>query len=344
MNEKKDDNLSEAFSKLIPILEANITQKDNSTSQNAVITDLSSPAEHSQSDTVTPCDSQVELNQTQACITHTVKVTDNGALTRLDSMEVSSTQPQGSPEPCLSLDEINSTQGITQLQSSLSSNPMESSCQKDSKPEKTDGCQTSDTITEQTESHDTPAIDAGPQIEVSTAIDSNGIDKMKQTTPEVENTVTNIAEVSEKSHLTVHSNSENQSSVAENAKSIVSAHQTSTANVISCSNLRDDTKVLLEQISAKNQSRSSLSKQTLAAPNEAKRLRLALQINCSQIIQEGPGPPRLHQKSGRCYYKRWSKCVKRGRSTVVLKYVVGFFSYEFNISENIDCLLHRFNV
>ncbi len=251
VNEKKDDNLSEAFSKLIPILEANITQKDNSTSQNAVITDLNSPAEHSQSDTVTPCDSQVELNQTQACITHTVKVTDNGALTRLDSMEVSSTQPQGSPEPCLSLDEINSTQGITQLQSSLSSNPMESSCQKDSKPEKTDGCQTSDTITEQTESHDTPAIDAGPQIEVSTAIDSNGIDKTKQTTPEVENTVTNIAEVSEKSHLTVHSNSENQSSVAENAKSIVSAHQTSTANVISCSNLRDDTKVLLEQISAK---------------------------------------------------------------------------------------------
>ncbi len=271
VNEKKDDNLSEAFSKLIPILEANITQKDNSTSQNAVITDLSSPAEHFQSDIVTPCDSQVELNQTQACITHTVKDTDNGALTRLDSMEVSSTQPQGSPKPCLSSDEIDSNQGMTQLQSSLSSNPMESSCQKDSKPEKTDGCQTSDTIAEQTESHDTPAIDARPQIEVSTAIDSNGVDKMKQTTPEIENTVTNIEEVSEKSHLTVQSNSENQSSVAENANSIVSAHQTSTANVISCSNLRDDTKVLLEQISAKHRSRSSLPKQTLAASNEAKK-------------------------------------------------------------------------
>ncbi|XP_059372840.1 protein FAM83H-like [Carassius carassius] len=36
-------------------------------------------------------------------------------------------------------------------------------------------------------------------------------------------------------------------------------------------NLRDDTKVLLEQISAKNQSRSSQSKQTLDAPNEAKK-------------------------------------------------------------------------
>ncbi len=271
VNEKKDDNLSEAFSKLIPILEANITQKDNSTSQNAVITDLSSPAEHFQSDIVTPCDSQVELNQTQACITHTVKDTDNGALTRLDSMEVSSTQPQGSPKPCLSSDEIDSTQGITHLQSSLSSNPMESSYQKDSKPEKTDGCQTSDTIAEQTESHDTPAVDARPQIEVSTAIDSNGVDKMKQTTPEIENTVTNIEEVSEKSHLTVQSHSENQSSVAENANSIVSAHQTSTAHVISCSNLRDDTKVLLEQISAKHRSRSSLPKQTLAAPNEAKK-------------------------------------------------------------------------
>uniref|UniRef100_A0A672R0R2 Protein FAM83H-like n=1 Tax=Sinocyclocheilus grahami TaxID=75366 RepID=A0A672R0R2_SINGR len=107
-------------------------------------------------------------------------------------------------------------------------------------------------------------------IEVSTATDSNEVDTFKQTTPEVENTVTNFAEVSEKSHLTVKNNS-SKSSVAENAKSIMSAHQTSTANVISCSNLRDDTKVLLEQISAKNQSRSSQSKQTLVAPNEAKK-------------------------------------------------------------------------
>ncbi|XP_059421791.1 serine-rich adhesin for platelets-like isoform X2 [Carassius carassius] len=242
----KKDNLSEAFSKLIPFLEANITQKDNSLSQNAVITDLSSPAEHSQSDTITLCDSQEELNQTQACIIHTVKDTDNGAFTILDSMELSSTQTQGSPEPCLSSDEINSAQGITQLQSSLSS-----------KPEKTDERQKSDTIRPQT--HDTSAID------------SPGVDKIKQRAPEVESTVTKIAEVSEKSDLTVHSNLENQSFVAENAKSIVSAHQTSTANVISCSNLRDDTKVLLEQISAKNQSRSSMSKQTLTAPNEDKK-------------------------------------------------------------------------
>ncbi|XP_050982272.1 serine-rich adhesin for platelets isoform X3 [Labeo rohita] len=275
--EKKDENLTEAFSKVIPIPEVNITQKDNSISQNAVITDLSSSAEHSQSDTVTPCDSQVELNQTQAwaepCVTPTVKHSDSGALTSLDSMEVSSAQPQGSPEPCLSSNEINSTQGIALLQSSLSSNPMESSCQNDLKPEKMNECQKSETITEQIQSHDTSAVDAGPktaQIEVSTAIDSNEVDKIKQTTPEVENTVTNLAEVSEKSHMTVHSNSENQSSVAENAKPTMSAHQTSTANVISCSNLRDDTKVLLEQISAKNQSRSSQSKQT-ATPNEAKK-------------------------------------------------------------------------
>ncbi|XP_052429141.1 serine-rich adhesin for platelets isoform X2 [Carassius gibelio] len=242
----KKDNLSEDFSKLIPVLKANITQKDNSICQNAVITDLSSPAEHSQSDTITLCDSQVELNQTKACVIYTVKDTDNGASTSLDSMELSSTQTQGSPEPCLSSDEINSTQGIPQLQSSLSS-----------KPEKTDESQKSDTITPQT--HDTSAID------------THRVDKIKQTAPEVENTVTKIAEVSEKSDLTVHSNLENQSFVAENAKSIKSAHQTSTANVISCSNLRDDTKVLLEQISAKNQSRSSLSKQTLTAPNEAKK-------------------------------------------------------------------------
>ncbi|KAA0718270.1 Protein FAM83H [Triplophysa tibetana] len=54
--------------------------------------------------------------------------------------------------------------------------------------------------------------------------------------------------------------------MAENPKPIPSAHQSSTANVISCSNLRDDTKVLLEQISAKNQR----TKPTLASANEEK--------------------------------------------------------------------------
>ncbi|XDV49916.1 hypothetical protein PO909_019074 [Leuciscus waleckii] len=258
---KKDDNLSKAFNKPIP--DANSTLADNSISQITVIIDLSSTTELSQTDTVPPCDSQVELNKTQAltkpCITPMVKVTDSDALTSLNSVEVSSTQPQDSPELCLYSNEINST-----LKSSISSNPMESSCLND---QKLDECQKNETITGQSQRHDTSAIAEGPKItqtEVSTTLDP------KQTTPEVENSVTNLAEVSEKSDLTVHSNSENQSSVAKNPKSIMSAHQLSTANVISCSNLRDDTKVLLEQISAKNQSRSSQSKQTLAAPNEAK--------------------------------------------------------------------------
>ncbi|XP_067242108.1 serine-rich adhesin for platelets [Chanodichthys erythropterus] len=260
---KKDDNLSEPFSKPVP--DAKITQADNSVSQITVITDLSSTAEHSQSDTVPPCDSQTQAG-TKPRITPVVKDTDNDDLTSLNSVEVSSTQPLSSPQICLSTNEINSTQGITQLQSCISSNPMESSCINDSKPEKTDECQKNETITEHSQRHESSAIAEGPEItqtEVSTAPDP------KQTTPEVEN----FAEGSEKSDVTIHSNSENsviQSSVAKNAKSIMSAHQSSTANVISCSNLRDDTKVLLEQISAKNQRRSSQSKETLAAPNEAK--------------------------------------------------------------------------
>ncbi|KAK7139822.1 hypothetical protein R3I94_012457 [Phoxinus phoxinus] len=227
------------------------TETDSSQHPSATVTDyLHQPIP--KADTVPPCDSQVELNQTQAwtkpCITPMVKDTDSDALTSLSLVEVSSSQPQDLSELCLYSNEINSTQRITQLQSSISSNPME-------------------TIAEQSQRHDSSAIAEGPnmtQTEVSTALDS------KQTTPEVENSVTNFAEVSEKSDLTVQSNSENQSSAAKNPKSIISAHQLSTANVISCSNLRDDTKVLLEQISAKNQSRSSQSKQTLAAPNEAK--------------------------------------------------------------------------
>lgn len=87
---------------------------------------------------------------------------------------------------------------------------------------------------------------------------------------EKENSVSDISEVSEKSNLSVPHDSENKSTVADSPKLILSAHQSSTANVISCSNLRDDTKVLLEQISAKNQSRSTQSKQTLSSPNEAK--------------------------------------------------------------------------
>ncbi|KAK7148954.1 hypothetical protein R3I93_013080 [Phoxinus phoxinus] len=243
------------------------TETDSSQHPSATVTDyLHQPIP--KADTVPPCDSQVELNQTQAwtkpCITPMVKDTDSDALTSLSLVEVSSSQPQDLSELCLYSNEINSTQRITQLQSSISSNPME-------------------TIAEQSQRHDSSAIAEGPnmtQTEVSTALDS------KQTTPEVENSVTDFAEVSEKSDLTVHSNSENQSSAAKNPKS--TAHQLSTANVISCSNLRDDTKVLLEQISAKNQSRSSQSKQTLAAPNEAKEGEVS---SADKLFSNYPGRP-----------------------------------------------------
>ncbi|XP_039527990.1 protein FAM83H isoform X3 [Pimephales promelas] len=248
---KKDDNLSKAFSKPIP--DSNSTQADNSISQITVIIDSSSTTELSQTDTVPPCDSQVELNKTQTwtkpCVTPMVKDTDSNALTSLNS-------------------------------SSISSNPKESSCLHDQILVE---CQKNETITDHSQRHDTSAIAEGPKItQVSTTLDP------KQTTTEVENSVINLAEVSENSDLTVQSNSESQSSVAKNPKSIMSAHQLSTANVISCSNLRDDTKVLLEQISAKNQRRSSQSKQTLAAPNESKEGEVS---SADKVFSNHPGRP-----------------------------------------------------
>ncbi|XP_063047686.1 protein FAM83H isoform X2 [Engraulis encrasicolus] len=64
--------------------------------------------------------------------------------------------------------------------------------------------------------------------------------------------------------------SEDQTSAAEErAKSTspASRYQSSTANVISCSNLRDDTKVLLEQISANSQSRQAAKQNLTPAPS-----------------------------------------------------------------------------
>lgn len=61
---------------------------------------------------------------------------------------------------------------------------------------------------------------------------------------------------------------EQKSPSAEPTKSPPSRYQSSTANVLSCSNLRDDTKVLLEQISANSQSRAA--KQTLPNTDDAK--------------------------------------------------------------------------
>ncbi|XP_056327410.1 protein FAM83H-like [Danio aesculapii] len=194
-------------------------------------------------------------------------------LTGLDAVDVGSTQPQVLPEPCLSSNVMNSNQDSTEFQSNISSNSMESSCPIDPKPEKTDECRKNETITMQPQKNDTSAIAPGnemPHTDISTVIDPNEVDEIKQTSSEKENSVSVSSEVSEKSNLTVTHNSEKQSTVADSPKLILSAHQSSTANVISCSNLRDDTKVLLEQISAKNQSRSTQSKQTLSSPNEAK--------------------------------------------------------------------------
>ncbi|XP_034040138.1 mucin-17-like isoform X8 [Thalassophryne amazonica] len=56
-----------------------------------------------------------------------------------------------------------------------------------------------------------------------------------------------------------------QSSQLKQQKSSQSRYHSSTANVISSSNLRDDTKLLLEQISANSQSRNELSKESVPA-------------------------------------------------------------------------------
>ncbi|XP_041922228.1 protein FAM83H-like isoform X1 [Alosa sapidissima] len=68
--------------------------------------------------------------------------------------------------------------------------------------------------------------------------------------------------------LSAEDSKEQKSPSAEPTKGHPSRYQSSTANVLSCSNLRDDTKVLLEQISANSQSRAA--KQNLPATDDAK--------------------------------------------------------------------------
>ncbi|XP_052007320.1 protein FAM83H-like [Xyrauchen texanus] len=245
MNEQKDNRVCQVLSKQGPIPAAKITQTDSSVSLNTVITDLGSSAEHSQSDSLAPC----------------------------ASLESSSNFNSDIAQPCPQSDdsqlELNSSPNHTQAQAKSPIPPVikdTNSCENDPKPDKyKDECQNNEIIDEQTQRHDTSARPTGHEkSEVSTAQDPIQVNRTKNTTPETENSVTNIAEVSAKSKrdLIVQSDAENQSSVTEKPKSILPTHQSSTANLLSFSNLRDDTKVLLEQISAKNQSRASQSKQT----------------------------------------------------------------------------------
>ncbi|XP_055025892.2 uncharacterized protein fam83ha [Misgurnus anguillicaudatus] len=131
----------------------------------------------------------------------------------------------------------------------LNSTGLDASCLNDPKPKDE----------HQTQNNSSARPEGLELAEVSTALDPVQIDETK------------LAAVSEQSESSLTPNSvENaisQTNVTENLK--LSTHQSSTAGVLSCSNLRDDTKVLLEQISAKNQSRSSQSKQTPA--NEEKK-------------------------------------------------------------------------
>ncbi|XP_051508117.1 protein FAM83H-like [Myxocyprinus asiaticus] len=239
INEEKDISVCQALSKQGPIPSTNITQTDSIVSESAVITDLGSSAEHSQSDFLTPCASPESSLNLNSDIT----------------------------KPWM---ELNSSPNHTQAQAKSPITNVRkdtNSCQNDPKPENNkDECQKHETIDEQLQRHDTSA---GPEdhekAAVSTALDPIQGDRTKNTTPELENSVTNFEEVFEKSEcdLIEHSDAENQSSVTKKPKSVIPAHQSSTANVLSSTNLRDDTKVLLEQISAKNQSRASQSKQTL---------------------------------------------------------------------------------
>ncbi|XP_051945998.1 protein FAM83H-like isoform X2 [Xyrauchen texanus] len=239
INEEKYISVCQALSKQGPIPSTNITQPDSSRSESAVITDLGSSAEHSRSDFLTPC---------------------------------------ASPESSLNLNsditkswmELNSSPNNTQAQakSPITNVRKETiSCQNDPKPENNkDECQNHKTIDEQPWRHDSSAEpEYHEKAAVSPTLDHIQGDRTKNTNPELENSVTNFAEVLEKSEcdLVEHSDAENQSAVTEKPKSVIPTHQSSTANVLSSTNLRDDSKVILEQISAKNQSRASQSKQTL---------------------------------------------------------------------------------
>ncbi|KAL2082883.1 hypothetical protein ACEWY4_020656 [Coilia grayii] len=72
-----------------------------------------------------------------------------------------------------------------------------------------------------------------------------------------------------KDAVTSPSSEEHRSPAEEAARSPSSRYPSSTANVLSCSNLRDDTKVLLEQISANSQTRAA--KQNLPATDDGKQ-------------------------------------------------------------------------
>lgn len=83
----------------------------------------------------------------------------------------------------------------------------------------------------------------------------------------------------------------------QSRKSSQSRYLSSTANVLSSSNLRDDTKLLLEQISANSQNRGEAAKERVATDDEKEdEADKNAERDKGRGIRFGRGPPKSNQE------------------------------------------------
>ncbi|XP_036430631.1 protein FAM83H isoform X2 [Colossoma macropomum] len=245
----------------------NSTKKDVRTSQNNSLTNISSLMKHSQSHLFTNCnppecsstaqsfqkDSSVVSGEIQT-VTPTQSLVDTAPLnndinpTSLVSLPlVTDILSYTSPEACQPVNqlaaEIQTALDITQSASRLPHDP-------ESKG-RTDEDQSKEFTKEQKQMQEA-SVDFVRHVAVEVPIDlgNEKVDNIKETATGKSAETNNAEQSQEPQPCTDALNL--QPPAAEKP-----THQSSTVNVLSCSNLRDDTKVLLEQISAKNQGRAS---------------------------------------------------------------------------------------
>ncbi|XP_072533572.1 uncharacterized protein fam83ha [Salminus brasiliensis] len=237
----------------------NTTKTDDGASQKVSLTNTSSLIEHSkgsepgEASTESPCPLTSDKNPSP--LMSLSSVTDNPSHS---SAEVC--QPVNLQET-----EIQTVQHI--------------SCPPDPKEESKDKDQNGEPTKEQTLQQEA-SVDSTSHVTVQAPsdLDNDSVNKIQETTTDGTSGGSNNAEQSPRPQKEAPcTDLANQQPPAAQKPT----HQSSTINVLSCSNLRDDTKVLLEQISAKNQGRAS---------------KMSLADSCDTKEEEANGTTKQDQK------------------------------------------------
>ena len=258
------DTPSETCSPVKPDITAGGSESTSKASPQDAPTQAAPPSELNLTGSVTP--TPVETPSPSSPLSETV-----GAVLSPEAEKAETNISSGSPTDTLSLPKQVATDSIDTAETS---SPTEPTSEILTEPEPTPE---SVILESQPSEPPKPAEDSKLDQQREISKDSGSLPDPGEKKPEnveaknkVNKSITQESVRSEKKTEQLSQNicSENTSTEAKQPKTSQSRYQSSTANVLASSNLRDDTKLLLEQISANSQSRSEATKEAPVTDDE----------------------------------------------------------------------------